>query len=156
MDPYTSKYARISIAVFKIRPLRTDFELHKGKYVSLFDLYFELRSPLPFRYPAFFDFRAPGASYKASRTYEGFIKQNHKPVLSAYVKSGDKNIFMKETFNYTKQQSELYDDVYNQIYYRVELAKHFKPLFPGKPFDNPDKEYSYWQSKQYDGNDWHL
>lgn len=136
--------------------MRTDFELKNNKYVSLFDLYFETQSPLPLRFPAYFDFRAPAASSKRSGLFEGFIKQNSRLLQPVYLKTGARNVFIRDSFQYTKQQSQMYDDVYNQIYYRTELAKHFDSIFQGKVYRNQDKEFEYIQSRQYDGNDWHV
>lgn len=119
-------------------------------------MYFELRSPISLRFPAFFDFRAPAASFRRAISYEGFIKQNHVPIPQHYAASGQKNLFIQDLNPWEKAQAAFYDDVYNQIYFRNDLAKHFKPLFPKKMYQTEEKVCAYIKSKQTTDETWHA
>lgn len=127
-----------------IRPLRCEFGENR-KFISLFDLYFELSSPVPYRHPSFKDFRVTNF-YKANHTeqlspheYGGYIKLNHRPAQRVFVTDPQqKNIFYIQE-KWSKDNEQFYDDIYNQIYFRDGLAKHFAPLFPKGMYSNPNK-----------------
>ena len=123
------------------RPLRTDFKVHDGTFVTLFDLYFEHKIPVPLKFPVFFGLSSPVIANRKVILHEGFVKQS-RDVKPVYVKGGEKNIFMKENFSLMEQHSQLYDEVYNKIYYRMELAKHFSPLFTDRLHHNLEKEFA--------------
>lgn len=84
--------------------------------------------------------------YRADRFTQnrGFVKLSKKVLQPVFIDGLDqRNVFYIDPFNCVqdKYHGRFYDEIYNQIYFRDELAKYFKPIFPkSKVFSNANKE----------------
>lgn len=119
--------------LFKLRanmPMKTgwieDYEKNNRKYVSLYDLYFDYHSNLPYIHPLFYDFFVQ-THYKIIDTmqntipeYGGEVHQNHRELESKYLVGDEKVVIVDPEPNTEKN----YDYIWNRAYTRKHLVKY--------------------------------
>ena len=133
---------------FKIRkskPLNPN-ALAKKKMVSLFELYFDLSSPIPYRHPLYKDLKvqdlypSSDGRFSSNGGYAGYIKFNLFSIPEVTVKdvSKQRNVFVLGA-ELQPWLAKFYDDMFNQIYHRNHLAR-FHELFKGEKYTTHEKQ----------------
>jgi hypothetical protein len=120
---------------FKIRgnlPMKTgwveEYKKSGKRYVSLFDLYFNYSSALPYTHPKFYDFFVVNreniidTSVNKGITYGGEVHLNHRDIEKKILR-GDEKVILMINEGVGKWPVE-YDLAWNSIYSRSVLAKY--------------------------------
>lgn len=133
---------------FKIRkskPLNPN-ALGKKKMVSLFELYFDLSSPIPYRHPLYKDLKvqdmylSSDGVFGTNGGYAGYVKFNTFSIPEVTIKDASKqrNVFVLAP-DLNPGLAKFYDDMFNQIYHRNHLARYHEN-FKGEKYTTHEKQ----------------
>ncbi|KAM3131029.1 hypothetical protein pb186bvf_016841 [Paramecium bursaria] len=90
------------LIAFKIRnkPINIQKLINSDEYISLFDLYFQYKSPLPYYFNEFEEFRLENSKYDEDRNnyFIGNVYLNKKPLQNIYVQGPVKNVIVPRDF----------------------------------------------------------
>ena len=100
-----------------------------GRYVTLFDLYFDYHSPMFYRHPTFTDLRVHGFSNfvnhrtgRKGNTFAGYVKFNDKPYkYSSEIVSSTNCVHMPYPLD--NKDRSLYQQIYYKIFFNSERFK---------------------------------
>jgi DnaJ domain len=135
---------------FKIRkskPMNPNALSRKKRIVSLFELYFDVTSPIPYRHPLYKDLKvgdryiSSDGLFYSNGGYGGYVKFNTFPIPEVTVKdvSKQRNVFVLNP-DLNSDLASFYDDMFNQIYHRNHLAR-FHELFKGEKYNTHEKTF---------------
>lgn len=80
-------------------------------WISIFDLYFKYRSPLPASHDDFYEFKV-----EAEVGWLGNVTLNHRKIPKVFLQGNEKNIFMWRGSSDFKWQESLYKQIWENFY----------------------------------------
>ena len=105
----------------------------RGKYISVFDLFFKYSSPIPARHPIYPDFfvtqneQTEGMKFHTQGRYLGFVRMNTEPLEDRIVGTNEKVVAdVKDIGGWNSRE---YDYIWNGMYYRNSLTKFIDKIF---------------------------